>query len=195
MQVQLSKHFIKRWAERINGISVAEVGDYVKTHSDKIESDAMQVFDSSRLVWEGSVKGNALAHFYLKDNIIMLTNKGGEALITVYRIDYHLPYELNTKVRKGLVERLDELETERQEQKAKDEERVQLADSEIEILQVKIDGLTKELESAQAMKKFQEDTKRAYLKGDTLIGVEIKNVALKLVSSKDLFDDIAQGNV
>lgn len=189
--MNITKHFLERWVERVLYIEDnKEVKEYVVKNDEILRSNIDTTFNHSDYIYTGQIGDNITRNYYIKDDIILVANTTNDALITVYRIDLGLTKELNKTVIKGLIDELTKL-------KAEKEEIDHEVNNEIDVINADIDGISdnikileSQIEMLRAEKKFREEEIKQIKSKSINIGLEMKKYALTLVNSKDYRKDL-----
>ena len=73
-----------------------EIKQYLAQNTDKVKEKLLLLYNSAELLWSGKVKEHNFTHFYInKDGWIIVVDKDGKKLITVYKADLELDSEFN----------------------------------------------------------------------------------------------------
>jgi hypothetical protein len=96
VKMNISNHFYERYVERIVGIADnTERKQYIVTNKDKLTEHISKLWEHAEFIWKGALYSNTTGNFYLRDNIVIVTDVQNTCLITLYRIDYGFKDELN----------------------------------------------------------------------------------------------------
>src|SRR5690625_5774594 len=113
--VNCTNHFLKRWVERIVGITTnREVNEYINKNRDTIIEHANKTLNYAEHIYTGQINDNITRNYHIKDDIVLITNTTNDALITTYKVDLGFTEELNSVVRKGLIEEVRKLSDEKE---------------------------------------------------------------------------------
>ena len=88
--MRCTTHAIKRWAERILGYEDKKSTSYVYNNRDKIAKDIRENLKDSELVYFGEHKNNPVRNYYIKDNVMFVTNDNNDTVITVMDVDFEI---------------------------------------------------------------------------------------------------------
>lgn len=189
--MNLTKHFSERWVERIVGITDdKEIREYIGQNQNMIAEHANKTFEYATFIFKGQLGDNITRNYYIEDEIVFITNTTDDAFITVYKVDLGFTSELNSTVRKGLIEEIKRLEQEKEdvefqillEVEDKEHEVVSLDDN-IKILEEQLKNMKQRKDHVQAEVKS--------IKSKSLnTGLELKKYVLMLVNSKDYKKDL-----
>ena len=118
--VSFTNHILERFVERTMNKTGAEMKQYIAQNDAKIKEKLLLLYNSAELLWSGKIKEHNFTHFYInKDGWIIVVDKDGKKLITVYKVDLELDSEFN----KMYVERIkDKVQEINEELSKKDEE-------------------------------------------------------------------------
>lgn len=103
--VSFTNHIIERYVERTMNKTGSEMKQYIAQNNDKIKEKLLMLYNSADLLWSGKIREHNFTHFFInKDGWIIVVDKEGKKLITVYKADLELGSEFN----KMYVERIKE---------------------------------------------------------------------------------------
>lgn len=186
-----TKHFLERWTERIVGITTEkERNEYISLNRDMIVEHANKTFEYSQFVYKGQIGDNITRNYYIKDDIVFVTNTTDDALITIYKVDLGFTEELNVTVRKGLIDEIAKL---REEQNAVEFEiLIEVENKEFEISSVdeNIKILEEQLHNLKKQKHSAEQEVKSIKSKALNTGLELKKYTLMLVNSKEYKKDL-----
>jgi hypothetical protein len=186
-----TKHFLERWTERIVGITTEkERNEYISLNRDMIVEHANKTFEYSQFVYKGQIGDNITRNYYIKDDIVFVTNTTDDALITIYKVDLGFTEELNVTVRKGLIDEIAKL---REEQNAVEFEiLIEVDNKEFEISSVdeNIKILEEQLHNLKKQKHSAEQEVKSIKSKALNTGLELKKYTLMLVNSKEYKKDL-----
>lgn len=121
MPMNLTNHIKERYVERIKDIADKnEIKQYIAQHDVEISNDILKLKEYSQLIYTGNIgdTSNGICHFYLRNNVILLTNVTDDCLITLYKVDLPYPEKTNKIVIHDIVEEMEQLRTEQATLKA-----------------------------------------------------------------------------
>lgn len=189
--MNLTKHFYKRWVERIVGIKTEkEVNTYIQKNRDQIYEHANKTFEYADFVWQGQIRDNQTKMFYIKDDTILVANTQGDTLVTVYKIDFGFPRETNQMVRKDLVQKIGELREKKEQEEADKQEGLDLAKQEVDKLSMVINNTQEQLDNYKKQKKFAEDNVKNIRDDYLSCALEMKRYAITLIDSQSYKEDV-----
>ena len=94
--VSFTQHILERYVERISGKTGNEMKQYLVQNEQQIKEKLLLLYNSADLLWSGKIKEHNFTHFYInKDGWVIVVDKEGKKLITVYKIDLELDSEFN----------------------------------------------------------------------------------------------------
>lgn len=105
--MNLTDHACFRYAERIVNLERKEAKRYAIRNRDKIVRYVTKMIDHATFIWCGRLGSNQERNFYLRDSIILVTDKHDETVITLYRADYGFSEETNRQFVKELLEEIE----------------------------------------------------------------------------------------
>lgn len=189
----VTKHFMRRWAERVIGLKDKdEVNQYVTKNKDMIAEHANKTFEHADYIYTGSVGDNMTRNYHVKDNYLFVTNTTDDAFITICNINLGLTEELNVTVRKGLIEEIKRLHEEKEEIDFNLLVEVENKEAEIESANEQIKVLEEKLRIAKEENNFRKEEIKNIKKKSLGIGLDIRQYVLLLVNSKDYQGDLSE---
>jgi predicted RNase H-like nuclease (RuvC/YqgF family) len=156
--MNIRNHFKERYVQRINGLTdKQEIKQYIAVNDAQITENINKMFEHAKFLYRGQVgKNNATCNFYIADNLILVADNHIN-LMTLYRVDFNFPEEINRQVAKGLLEEIDRLQEMLQEANKDIDEYINQKTIEIENTDTEIKSLERQLEIKKMQKKILED--------------------------------------
>lgn len=186
-----TKHFIERWVERIVGITVdKQAKEYISLNQEMIKEHANKSFDFAQFVYKGQLGDNITRNYYIKDDMVFVTNTTDDAFITIYKVDLGFTDELNATVRKGLLEEIERLRKEEEEIELEILMELENKEFLISALDDEIKIVEEQLKALIENKKFIEEEVKNIKKRNLNVGLEIKRHTQTLINSKDYKKDL-----
>ena len=94
--VVFTTHILERYTERIMDKTGADLKVYIAQNEDKIKEKLLMLYNSAELLWSGKIKVHNFTHFYVnRDGWVIVVDKEGKKLITVYKVDLELGTDFN----------------------------------------------------------------------------------------------------
>ena len=94
--VVFTTHILERYTERIMDKTGADLKVYIAQNEDKIKEKLLMLYNSAELLWSGKIKEHNFTHFYVnRDGWVIVVDKEGKKLITVYKVDLELGTDFN----------------------------------------------------------------------------------------------------
>lgn len=94
--VSFTQHILERYVERISGKTGNEMKQYLNQNEQQVKEKLLLLYNSAELLWSGKIREHNFTHFYInKDGWIIVVDKEGKKLITVYKADLELDSEFN----------------------------------------------------------------------------------------------------
>lgn len=188
-----TNHFMERWTERIQEIKdEKEKRDYIAKNREMIVQHANTTFENATFLWKGQIGDNTTKNYYIKDNAIFVTNTTDDALITVYKVDLGFTEELNTTVRRGLVEKIQELQKEKEEIEIESLYEVDSKKSEASSVEDQIKVMEEQLANYRRRKQFLEEEVKFIQNKSLDTGLELKRFTMMLVNSQAHKEDFSK---
>jgi Holliday junction resolvase RusA-like endonuclease len=190
--MDLTKHIIRRYAERIEGIKdEAELNRYIALNSELIKDRISKIYEFSTWIYRGQIgTDKTTANFYVRDDIVLVGDSNETKLYTLYRIDFDFPPETNKLIVKDLMSAMKSLR--------EDLDNVQKeVNTYVEERRFVIDDCDQQLRNLRDQMEILEQRKRTAKEeieckqGDiTMITKKIDNYANKLCNSLEFKKDI-----
>lgn len=190
--MNVTKHAIKRYVERIDGISKEEVGGYISVNETRIHSNIETMYEHAQLIWRGQLYDNITRNYYLNKDIILVTSTDNSAIITLYRIDFGFPTHTNRSVISDLREHIMELQEEYEEAEQQLQEEKDALDHQIDFLDKQIKIMLEQVESLKAQHKVKTDERKTMTTKNLFLAKEIERNAVMLCNSLDYKNDLKE---
>ncbi len=183
--VTFTNHILERFVERTMNKTGNEIKQYLAQNSDKVKEKLLLLYNSAELLWSGKVKEHNFTHFYInKDGWIIVVDKDGKKLITVYKADLELDSEFN----KMYVERIKTRVAEMNNMLAQKEEEInsQKEDNQkqIELLNAENLDLKEKIEYNNAVINSLKQQDELALKEYSLLEKDLQHKIEKFVNAK-----------
>src|SRR5690625_3771215 len=189
--VNCTNHFLKRWVERIVGITTnQEANEYINKNRDTIIEHANKTLNYAEHIYTGQINDNITRNYHIKDDIVLITNTTNDALITTYKVDLGFTEELNSVVRKGLIEEVRKLSDEKEGIDLQALNDIEDKKYEISSLEDRISILQEQVDNLKMEKAFKENEVRQMNKKSLNTELELKKHVLTLVNSKEYREDL-----
>lgn len=187
-----TRHFLIRWVERIVGITDEVARNaYITENAEQIKSHASETFAYSTFLWKGQLGNNVTRHYYIKDDLVILTNTTDDALITVFKIDFSFPGDINSYVRKGLIKEIERLHIEKEKAETLILEEMSLKEEALAKVKEEIRILEEQLKAQKEREKFLITDISTMEKSSKVIDLEIKKNTNLLINSKEYREDLS----
>lgn len=189
--ITVSYHCKLRWLQRQRDIDQDSLASYLTLNDSKITSDIRDSFSHADKVYRGQINDNRTVSYYLRQDNVFIFDEETNTIITYYKVNYGMPYDLDNQLRVGLVKAL--------EQSKKDADRVKSqagitnkrTNKGLAQINAKIKGNENEHELLIQKKKdimAHLDETETDIK---LANNQVKSVAEKLLHSKSFFEAIS----
>jgi len=194
--MNVRNHFLERYCERIlNMEDKNEIKQYIVQNRDRLISECLKMFEHAEYIYSGQLWDNVTRNYYIRDNIILVTDTNNSALITLFRCDFGFPEKTNRSIVQDLK---DEIRVKQDELKNVEDE-ISIF---IEQKQYELDVIEKQLNIIEDQKKLLEQ-KRDLIKSEMnserskkfIIMKEIDKLALTLCSSMDYKKELLEGKL
>lgn len=190
-KLNVTKHTLQRWAERILKIDNDEVNLYINSNRDMLVENINETFSYSEFIYKGQLgKDNITRHYYIQNDIVFITNTENNAIITVYKVDLGFTDELNSQVRKGLIEEVRKLQIEKDELDFQSLSESELKKHEVVTIDDQIHILEKQIAELKAQKQIVNNELKMINSKSSYVTQELSKFVLMLVNSIDYKNDI-----
>jgi predicted RNase H-like nuclease (RuvC/YqgF family) len=183
--VSFTNHILERFVERTMNKTGSEMKQYLAQNEQFVKEKLLMLYNSAELLWSGKIKEHNFTHFYInKDGWIIVVDKEGKKLITVYKADLELDSEFNKmyveRIKNKVTEindKLTKMDEELKEKKKANEETIADLQQEIVDLKEKIDYNNAKITSLK-----QEDD--LAMKEYSMLEKELQHKIEKFVNAK-----------
>jgi len=189
--INCTKHSIERWVERIVGIKdIRERNEYITLNADKVKDHINKTLEYAEFIYKGQIGDNITRNYYIHNDIVFVLNTTNDAVVTVYRVDFGFPAELNLQVAKGLLNEIRKLAAEKEEADRAVTEELDKLKHESESLAQQEAILKEQLKVIQDKKKSVDESIKSIDSKSKIIELDIKRFTSQLVNSKEYKEDI-----
>lgn len=181
--INCTKHSVEQYAKRIKEIDKDSLRSNVTMNREQYEKDLNKMYDNSKIIFTGKFDNHKMANYRLADNIILITDKTDQNLITLYRVDFDFDRDTNKIVLDSLLIKLDKAKAiylEKKEQADADKKKL---DNERLQLLLDIDARKEELKKLEESYKILEDCINVYSKDEIEAEEKMNKIARKIVYS------------
>lgn len=194
--INITKHCLDRYAERILGIEDLQTArQYINSNQDKINEDIDKLFTYATLIYTGQIGGDKSSkNYWLRDNIVMVTDTGNSTLITLYRIDFGLGETIDKLVTDKLLEEINELNKDFKEAERVAVEEIDGKQTDVININAEIEKYKQMLANLQLRKETVENEIKIVNQKSQLIYKEIETRALKICNSAEYRKDLLKLN-
>ena len=193
MAVNITRHCLERYVERIKGITdKTEKNAYITNNRERLEEHINTMFSNSEFVFRGKIGGDLTSkNFYLIQDIGMVLSDDNN-LITIFKINFDFPEEAKLFVIDSLVKNIRELEDKFKLAKQRVDEEISLIENQKE----QSDNEIRELEARIKLLKDKNTTmdmhKKTMLQETALIATQQQRYAHQLFGATSYKEDIVK---
>lgn len=188
--INVKMHFAERWAERVIGMSHLASKEYAKLNFELIKEHANKTFEHSVFVWQGQLYDNITRKYYMDDDIVLVVNTTGDAMITTYKVDFGFPGDGNSQARKALVKEIHRLSKEKEDSDFQVLIEMEKKKNELVVIDENILISQAQLTNLKEHKVFIESEIKNINRNSNHLDLEIKKFTNMLVNSKEYREDI-----
>ena len=183
--VTFTNHILERFVERTMNKTGNELKQYLAQNDKFVKEKLLLLYNSADLLWSGKIKDHNFTHFYInKDGWIIVVDKEGKKLITVYKADLELDSEFNKmyveRIKNKVKEINDKLFIAEEEMTSQKEENAKL----IESLQQKNVDLKEEIDYNNAKINSLKQADDLASKEYSILEKELHHKIEKFVNAK-----------
>lgn len=191
--INCTNHVLEQYAKRIKLIEKDLIKSTVIMNKDIYEKDLNKMYDNSKIIYKGTFsKKHNNSNFRMVDNIILITDKKDETLITLYRIDFGFGRNTDKIILEQLLKELKEgEEVYLQKRKEIEEETDSLMCDHTKLI-MEIEAKKKEIKSLEESKNILEDYINIYKKDEIEAKETIDEIARKIVYSIDYRNSVKE---
>lgn len=191
--VNCTKHSVKRWVERILGVTTdKERDDYIRDNNEQIKQHINTTFEYAEFIYKGQIGDNTTRNYFIDKDIVFVTNVTNDAVITVYKVDFNFTHDLNLTVAKGLIAEIKKLVEDKDKVEFKQLVETERLEDEFEKLSVELELAKKQVAIIEAKKKSVFTSIKETKRDTELIELEIKKHTNHLINSKEYRDDLKE---
>lgn len=185
VKINITKHAFDRYAERILGYTDQFAArQYVNANEEKVTEDINKLFSFSTLLWTGQINGDkSTKNYYLKDNIILVTDTSNTALITLYRIDFGFSNEIDRIISEKLLEEILELQNKLSERKMAVAETAEIKKAELSNIESELFILKNQVKLLEFKRQAKDSEIKVLFNDVEIVSKQIEVKALKLCNS------------
>lgn len=190
--MDVTKHIIRRYAERIEGIKdEIEINRYVTMNFELIKERILKIYDYSTWIYRGQIgTDKTTANFYVRDDIVLVGDSNETKLYTLYRIDFDFPPETNKLIVKDLMSAMKKLREDLEKTQKEVDSYVEERRYVVENCDQQMRNLRDQLEILEQRKRTAKDEIECKQGEILLINKKIDNYANKLCNSLEFKKDI-----
>ena len=178
--MDITKHAFERYVERIIGIKDRfAMKQYLEKNRKQITEHIIKLKDYSRLIYTGQIGGDKTTKdFYVHQDIVMVTNKQQNTIITIFKLNFPYPEDAKNCVIQSLIREIEKLDLEIEE--AREVNKINLEINDYEREKIKCEIIT-----------LEEKIKLLKTK-DGILELERKEMLEEVVSMNKQRDQFAQ---
>jgi Chromosome segregation ATPases len=186
-----TKHSLERWVERIVGITdIRERKEYIAKNSDILKEHINKTLEYAEFIYKGQIGDNITRNYYIHNDIILVLNTANDAVVTVYKVDFGFPHELNLQVAKGLLAEIRRLSEEKGKLDLAALEEIERLKATRDSLDQQEEILKEQLRLIQERKKAIDEEIKTHNSEAKVVELDIKKYTQQLVNSKEYKEDL-----
>ena len=182
--IEVTNHAYERYCERVLGMTQMEVRAFLtQPKKEELKLSIADMFDRSTWVYTGKYMDNSSSGFYLFDDLLFVCNTSGNAIITLYYVEFGFSRNTNKKVIDDLMAEVQELHEEKQREEPFIAELVGELDTNIALCNAKLESLNAQIKLIEEQKRGYEYQKNTVGNGLKILNEKINNIASKICYS------------
>lgn len=190
-KLNITKHALERWCERILGLDKSEVALYITTNREQLVEHINETFSYSEFIYKGQLgTDNITRHYYIQNNNVFITNTDDNAIITIYKVDLGFTDNINTMLRKEMMKEVAKLQEEKYNIDMEVLEEIDKTKFELQDIDDNIVILERQLAELKQQKKMKSEHIKSINSKSNYVNQELSKYVLKLVNSKEYKDDL-----
>lgn len=190
-KINVTKHTLERWIERILELPNSEIANYMNSNRQMLIDNINETFNYATFIYKGQVGGDKVTrNFYLHNDTVFITNTDNTAIITVYKVDLGFTSELNSTVRKGLLVEIEKLTLEKEAIDFEGLQAFEKLQHESKTIDDNINILQQQIEQLKIQKRIVNEEAKLINAKSSYVDKEINKFVLMLVNSLEYKLDI-----
>lgn len=150
--MNITRHAKIRYCERIAQVPEAELKQYLVQNDERICNEIAKLFEHAVLLWKGQLFDNTTKHYYIRDDIVLVTDTNDTSIVTVFRVDFGFPPDVNRQTLKALLAEKRKVEERAEKVAAKLQKRTEPIQNELAGVEEQIASLRAQLELLEQRK-------------------------------------------
>jgi len=182
--MEVTNHAIERYCERVLKVEDADIKAFLtQEKKEEIKLKLSEIFERTKFVYSGKYNDNAISNFYLNEDLLLVTNKTSEAILTLYYVEFGFAKGTNKKIIEDLMEEINGLYYERDDLQPTIDSNVYEIDTQLLLRTIEIQSLNNRIKILEEDKKMLEMQKKTTLASIDSISEKIYVLASKICYS------------
>ena len=186
----LTRHVKQRYCERILRVPETEIKAYMVEHDDRISSDLLKMLEHSTYLWRGQLFDNVTKDYHLADDIVLCVASESGTLVTLFRVDFGFPPDVNKSTLKSLVAEKNKVDKKRIKAEQTVEQRTLPIRNELMDVEEQLGHLKAQVETLEARKDALERELSTAGYEVQMHAHEAERIAKMICNSVELKEDI-----
>lgn len=103
----VSEHAKERYVQRIMNIKEnKKMKQYIAKNNDHIERSLLKMFEYATFIWKGRLGSTINRSFWIRDDMVLVTDTYERCIVTVYNLDYGYEKEANRKLAREYLDKV-----------------------------------------------------------------------------------------
>lgn len=189
--MNISNHFYERYVERIKEITDKnEIKQYIVQNKETLTQHIQKLHEHAQFIWKGQLYDNITRNYYIVDDIIIVTDTGDTALITMYRIDLPYPEKAVKSIVKETIKEIEKLNQNKEKLAETSKEKLDKNQLEIDTLHKQVRLLEDQILILKKKSEHLKSENQNIQNDVVLINKQIDEYALLLVNSLEHKNDL-----
>jgi hypothetical protein len=195
--MNVTNHALDRYVERIIGITDMTTGrQHINSNREKIVENVNKMVEHAQLICTMQINGDkSTKNYWLRDNIVLVTDTANTTIITLYRIDFGFDEEIDRVVTDSLLEKIKLLKIKLESKKETIADTVSYKETELSNVESEIINLKERLFMLDVKKNTLQSEIKVVYNDAEMINKEIEVHALKICNSAEYKKDLLKLNV
>ena len=187
----LTRHVKQRYCERILHIAQSEVKPYMVQNDERITADITKMLEYAILFWTGQIFEYATTEYWLNGDVVMLVSTdSAKSLITLFRVNFGFPEDVNKSTLKGLIAEKNKAEKKRNKAEQTVEQRTTPIRNELMDVEEQLGHLKAQIEALETRKDALERELSTATYEVQMHTHEVDRIAKMVCNSMELKEDI-----
>lgn len=194
--MNITNHCLDRYTERILGISDTQtMKQYIAQNRDMLVKDIERILEYANMVYTGQINGDkSTKNYWLRDNIVIVTDTGNSTAITLYKIDFGFGEKTDKMITSNLLDEITIFREKICNIKSEIDNNVEYKKTEIGNIENEITALKEQIFMLEFKKNTLENEVKVAYNEVEMLNKNLEVRALKICNSAEYRKDLAKLN-